>query len=197
MPDFLPEDLTSSSSPPPVNPITTATDATSDPSPRTPSASFGVSDGANSRWSIEQLGANPYGMYSIDTSYETWTGFMGMPVAAPQPADQEIIQVCQGYTKKVVQWTCERLDARPILPHWDTGNANEVLKYRRILPASTTLTIDSKQVWRVSGTYVYELKRAVDDTSRYFCGAPPFDTSPSSLQVIDGSLFSRQILNAV
>lgn len=148
-----------------------------------------------SKFSSEQLGQNPYGMYIIDTKYDTHTGIIGLPVADGS-GEQDIISVHDGKTTKIVKWSCERIGAKPILPHWDTGNDNEVCVRRPIQVCSTMLTIDSREVWRAEGCYVYELRKRVDEPDKFYCGAPPFSKAPSAIQVIGGESFSKDILRA-
>lgn len=146
-------------------------------------------------FSLEQLGEHPYGVYMIDTRYTTDLGIIGCQVAAIG-APAKLIAVGGGISHKVVRWTVERLGEKPILPHWDTGNSNEVCKKHDEITASTILTPDGRKVWRFSGLYLYVLSMPVKEGHKYYCGAPPFDTSPASLQYIDGNTFSREILRA-
>lgn len=146
-------------------------------------------------FTAEQLGISPYGLYLIDTRYETDRGLVGCPVADGGDT-VDIIAVHDGISHKIVKWTCERIGEKPILPHWDTGNDNERCKKNEVITHSTIRTPDGRKIWKFSGLYVYILKKRVSDSQKHYCGAPPFDTSPAALQYIDGSLFSKEILKA-
>lgn len=140
-----------------------------------------------------QQGPAPFFQYRLDVKYEVFTGIIQVPVAAPAPRCSEIIRVHQPYGTKVVKWTCERVGAQPICPHWDTGNANEVLTYRYVQPTYAALSPDGGvQVWRVSGLYVYALCCPLGDDSGFFIGTLPTDIA--GVEIIGAQQFSRTIL---
>lgn len=138
---------------------------------------------------------SPYTIYAIDTDYEWDMGYGQMPTGGADGSASAVVKTHAEVAQKVVFWTCERVGAKPVLPHWDTGNANEILAYKRISPVSHLLTYAGKQVWRVNGIYLYFLSRPVDGAPLP-TGAPPPSSYTYDLLLLDGSLFSRAILRS-
>lgn len=185
-------------SPGPVVPVQAATPDTVGSLASLDPAASGIEAAPSDLWSAEQSGSTPYNEYLIDTSYETDSGIRQMPLASNGGGPScAFVQIHAEVTRKKVQWTAERIGAAPTCPHWDTGNANEVLLSRKIKPCSTFVMPDSMtQVWRVEGVYVYGLKVATGEGDRLFAGAIPVCTLAASTQSISGTNFSKEILRA-
>lgn len=191
------EDLTAGV-PTPLPPVAIVADSTATISADalTPDS---VSYSGPSKWSTDQQGSNYYTRYKITTKMDTNFGVVQMPVARSTGATQSaIVQLTSPYSRKTVEWYAERIGAKPILPHWNTGNSNEIVAFTTIGVYSTTIMPDGMtELWSCSGLYIYHLITPVTSPARYFCGTVPASNLPSSLQVIDGSLFSTAILAAV
>lgn len=141
-----------------------------------------------------QLESAPYTQYLIDSKYEWHEGVIQIPQAGPAGSPSVMVKVHEAYGTRVIKWTAERIREKPILPYWDTGNVNEVLTYKNITPASVALSLRGEKIFRVSGLYIYALKRPPSKEDRLFSGKIPPDPDPISLTAIDGSLYSITIL---
>ncbi len=121
-----------------------------------------------------------YTFYAIHTTYQTDLGLQAAPSTAPRavtttgttnsqgqsttqttnpegPDLNNIVRVRRPITTKTVSWTAQRLTAKPLLPHWNTGSSNEKLLSRTISARNPLQGLNSK-VWEVSGVYVYAFK---------------------------------------
>lgn len=116
-----------------------------------------------------------YTFYAITTIYQTDLGIQAAPSTAPMatvqtggsqggvvtqaggPDQNNIVRVRRPITTKTVTWTAQRINCKPILPHWNTGTTNEKLLYRTISARNPLQSINQK-TWEVSGVYVYAFK---------------------------------------
>lgn len=196
-PNLLAEDMGDGSQEPgsgdPISASSTPAITVSGSDPTT--ISFSDSPG-DSLFSTEQLSISPYSQYLIDVKYICTSGIIQTGVGSPG-AECEFIGVTGGLARKVVHWTAERIGAKPVLPHWETDNPNEPWLTKEIQPASVVLTPDSRQVYRVSGTYTYGLKRNLGEQDKLYSGSVPVDKLAASTQYIDGSQFSKEVVPSV
>ena len=113
----------------------------------------------------------PYKQYLIDTVYETDEGIRVLPTS--QAAGSAIkVRVGLPLTIKIVTFTMERHGKKPKIPHWNTGNANEVLEKRRI-QVCNPLQLPDRKAWRVEGTYTYKLLVPLTEDDILCCGTTP------------------------
>jgi hypothetical protein len=138
-----------------------------------------------------QLGLTFYNQWAMDTSYETDMGTRGVPT----DGNSEIVKLHEPYTKKTVKWTAERNGEWPVLPHWDTGNPNEVLRYRRIVPANPLLGANH-YVYRVSGEYRYDLIVALGEKSDMPAGHSPADLATTGLTTLTPDQFDKTLVSS-
>ena len=135
--------------------------------------------------------------YTIDTYYDWDYGLVKVPMAAPDGMAARIVKTHAQTGRKTVVWTTERDMGRPVCPHWDTGNPNEVLVFKRIIPANALFNVDGRPIWRITGMYIYELLLPLDldKGDSMVAGYMPYD--PWSTQMYwDGNLFDKRFLSA-
>jgi hypothetical protein len=138
------------------------------------SALSGALPASTGVWSPAQLEAE-YTYYEIHTSYSTdlglvvspmtaasvtttQSGSQAPPVTTQNPDENMIVRTRRPCTIKTVSWSAQRLFIKPLLPHWNTGNANEKLLSRTI-SARNPLQSHQHKIWEVSGVYVYAFKK--------------------------------------
>ena len=104
-----------------------------------------------------QATLDSYSEYEIEKDYEIFEGISASPVAGSS-GSQRLLRLNAPYGQLSIQWTAHRRGFPPVLPHWDTGNANEVLVYRRIKPLSPKIIPGGEMfLFRVWGYYRYNL----------------------------------------
>lgn len=139
-----------------------------------------------------------YRKFEVQVAYVTKMGKMALPVAGPEPQNQEIVQLAAPFTYKVVYWVVRRYNAKPVLPHWDTGNSNEVLIYRLIgAPTPTVLNDAARFLWSVEGLYIYALKRSVTDAVTLSTGTVSALQQPASAFGIEPYQFDHTLLQSI
>lgn len=118
-------------------------------------------DGAAQWMSAGYLEAE-YTFYAIQTTYETDLGLQAAPSTASRPAaavdENQIVRGRRPITFKIVTWTAQRLYAKPMLPHWNTGTPNEKL-LKRTISARNPLQSLNHKTWEVTGQYTYAFKK--------------------------------------
>lgn len=138
-----------------------------------------------------------YDRYDVDTSYQEFEGKLQLPIADAD-SDPRIVRVHAPYTLKVVRWEIETvcpLGVKPTLPHWDTGDSDDVLCYKRIWPQAPTITPGGNGwIWRVKGEYRYYRKTANES---FPVGATPLSIVSAGNFVLTEDDFSEDILDAV
>src|SRR4051812_30135151 len=72
--------------------------------------------------------------YKVDVKYVWSPGVMQMPVAGPDGTPARVVKKHAMVCKKIVDWTAERFNTWPVLPHWDSGSTNEVLTHAEATP---------------------------------------------------------------
>ncbi len=147
--------------------------------------------------SKDQTGRAWYTQYLVDPSYEVDNGVMMIPVAGPPGTPPKIVRKYAPCMRKTVEWTAERKGLQPTIPHWDTGNPQEIPAYRNIMPVSPLLLNDTEHAWRAAGTYVYFLSVAPDPlNATYAAGANPADITTPEQNVFNVSQFSKIYLRS-
>lgn len=141
--------------------------------------------------------AYAYDVFTQDISYKTMAGLLQLPLAGPPGTGARVVRVHAPYTRKVVKWAIQTVlpqGVRPVLPHWDTGDPNEVLCYRVVRPQTPLLTTAGTDYqWRVEGEYHYHLLGTADVFST---GTTPMGVEPpESFTLYEGD-FSRELLRS-
>ncbi len=96
----------------------------------------------------------------IDVSYEDFSGNYICPRTYPEAAP-EILNVHAPYSTRVVKFTVERVGAPPFIPSPVPTSYNEVLLYRKTIPAAPVIAPDGNRVYRVSGLYIFGITQAM------------------------------------
>lgn len=134
--------------------------------------------------------------YVIETSYTNNTGIIALPYAAPDGTGQAVVKTAAASMFKVVRWTVRRHGRQPVLPHWDTGNGNDVLIRKSVWTNNPLPDNDMKNIWTVSGEYVYAMRYGQSLNIGLVCGWIPYG-NPGQF-ILDGALFDSTILkNAI
>lgn len=124
----------------------------------------------------------PYSQYLIDTTYFTDTGMRVISTCSLDPTVlvlHSAIRVSQPITTKIIIWTVERMFLTPNIPSADTKNKNEILISKSITPANPLQHANGK-VFRISGTYVYRLLKALTENDVFPAGTTPAETDSAN-----------------
>lgn len=153
------------------------------------------------------LSAN-YTYAIIRTSYETDDGVrVGSKAAASGVPGQSsrssnvVVRVRNPRTIKTVSWTVQRMYVKPVLPHWDTGNPNEILLSKTISIQNPSLGI-YQRIWSASGVYTYAFAKepfvTVNGVERLILvnGVPPTEDAKTALYSYDQGDFDFRQLDA-
>ncbi len=152
---------------------------------------------AGDRTSDEQASASFYPVFQIQTWIVGDVGLMQMPVAGALGSPARVVRKSAPFTKKIVYWKAQRLGEKPTLPHWDTGNSNEVLARFLFCPmAPYNLLGGSQFLWICEGLYIYWLSNTPCFTDDFYTGIMPlYDATVEELK-IQGYEFSRELLTS-
>ena len=138
-----------------------------------------------------------YDIYTVETPYRTMRGTLQLPAAGSPATAAQIVRVHAPYRIKIITWVVQTvcpIGVKPVLPHWDTGNPNEVLCYDDVQPQTPILTPGGNAfTWRVEGEYHYLLQLP---SNSFGSGGTPFCNLPAELFGLDESNFSRDILRS-
>lgn len=140
-----------------------------------------------------------YTVYTIDTEYVEDTGLRVLASGGIDGTQNQgtVTRIHRGMTRKVVKWVAERINKMPILPSKNTQNPNEVLISSLIYPANPVQgAIGIQKLYRVSGVYVYDLVKPMDENSIYPMGTTPGEMDVSADHNITPQNFSPDVLDA-
>lgn len=142
-----------------------------------------------------------YKQYLIDTKYVLDTGVSVQRVTG-DPDDETTptnVKTRTGFATmlKIVNWTIERDNNKPIAPDPDTGDPNEILVESTIYPAIPLENLTS-MTWRISGIYVYQLLTAktVSRGSKFPAGKSAAEKRLGSANYYGQCDFSKTILDS-
>lgn len=147
------------------------------------------------KYSAEQLGPNCYNHYTIRSSVVTFEGILQLPIAAlPGTLPAKIVRVHAPYTRKTVQWTVRRLGDKPTLPYPDTGDPNEQLAYKEIIPLSPVIQPGGDEYLHVvEGTYIFFRQMAPSNLDTQPPATPVTNDPPEVFTYLDFK-FNRTLL---
>lgn len=103
----------------------------------------------------EMLGPNYYPDSRFDGRIDWDMGLLIMPLAGSPGDSPVVIQVHSPITYRAVEWTVSRKGQRPALPSSSTGNDNELVLSKSIIPVTPLLTANNQRIYRTSGRYEY------------------------------------------
>lgn len=161
------------------------------PSLLPPGGTLPISD-FNSQWYNHLYDYGEVTNYIIETSYSHSTGIIGVPYAAPDGTGQAIVKVSAASMRKIVRWMAQHIGKQPVLPHWITENGNDVLVSKTIVPINPQPDADMRNIWRVSGEYVYLLRTPQPAEQGLVTGWIPYG-NPGQF-IVEGSTFDPSIL---
>lgn len=160
-----------------------------------PSADVAVDPGPTPEITAEQAGGSWYSDARLDGRIEHYYGTLQLPVAKAG-APPAIVQTHAPYATRAVNWTVERVGARPAIPHIDSNNPAEVPLYRSISPTTPAMDVDGMRIYRTNGRYVWAYAITPGSQDRLPAGVAPFDAGPSSLNDIQPGDFDRRLLDS-
>ena len=111
--------------------------------------------------------------------------------------DQEFLTLAKPSQRKVVVWTAERVGAPPIVPNSKPVDPNLVLiDAGNVQLAEPSLLVDgSTRSYRVSGRYVYGLKKCLKPSDPLPFPAPPWQATTYGDDVLTADCFSDGIID--
>lgn len=138
-----------------------------------------------------------YTDYRIDVSILTDDHTIQLPIASRgSKARSRIIRTAAPTSKKIVQWTAERIEDDPLVPHPISLDPNEVLHKWRLDPVTPIPAADGvNMIYRISGEYTYLLQDAVEPGQAVTVGAQPNLRTSADERFIPASAFSQAIMN--
>ncbi len=155
-------------------------------------APVGVSGEA---FTVDHLSQGFYGSYLIDSHYANRTGLDVLPIGQVDGVNV-VTKTQNATTEKVVFWTCERVNAHPLLPALLTSDPNEIPIVQEILFANCLQMLNNQTVWKVSGVNKYKLLQAKNSSSTYPIGTTPAEVAPASTRFYGPLDFSTAIIDA-
>jgi hypothetical protein len=128
-----------------------------------------------------QAGLAPYTQPLYEVRYEY---FPGIAVMQPMNADGpgEVVRLHSPGWTAVLEFSVERENLAPEVPHPDVGDPNWVLTYASVQPAAPLDGPDGQRAWRLSGRYVYSLLNGLQGAGSGLSAWGPFPstTHPAS-----------------
>lgn len=149
--------------------------------------------------SAAQQDGRAYHHYAIRQHHVTHSGLMQLPTAGPVGTPARIVRVHAPYSIKVVTWVvmvhCLQGE-KPVLPHWDTLDPNEVCTLAEVRVDAPAIRSGGEVfLWRASGEYHYASGYA--GRSVISGGATPAAVlPPESFGLTEGD-FSKEFLRSV
>lgn len=139
-----------------------------------------------------------YDIYTVEVSFRGSSGTLQLPVADEPDTPADIVRTHAPYKTKVVKWVVQTvcpIGMKPTLPHWDTGDPNEVCCYQDIQPQAPVLTSGGNAfIWRVEGEYHYQMRSA--NLALYPAGACPNSVLSAENFTLTEADFSKDVLRS-
>lgn len=150
-------------------------------------------------WATVQTEGASYNRYNIRQHLVTNYGLMQLPTAGPVGTPARIVRVHAPCSSKVVTWVIERLcevGEKPVLPHWDTLDSNEVCIMGEVRIDAPVLQMNgSVFLWHVAGEYHYASGYA--GRIQASGGTSPAITLPPEAFGINEGDFSKDYIRSV
>ncbi len=139
----------------------------------------------------------PYKDFTFDIEYVEETGRDVAPVAGDGTQPGVAYRYHNGAMLMRVKWSTERDNAKPVVPHYDTGDPNNIRVESIIYPAMPLQGI-GRVTYRISGMFVYKLiiPKTLERGSIYPCGSSPAENRPSSANFYGPLDFSKALFDA-
>lgn len=135
--------------------------------------------------------------YDVRTFYQTEYGVAVMPIAATSGPARPI-RVHAPYMTKIIAWEVYRYGTykeRPVLPHWNTADPNDVLIRSLIICTAPKLQYGAvKMLWHCAGFYEYLCYAAMIDGDIRQVAALPIATLTAQQLNAQGYTFDQNIL---
>jgi len=136
-----------------------------------------------------------YADFKVTTYWITDCGVVQLPVAAAPPQNCRIVRHSAPSAQKVVAWEAWRLIDKPALPHWNTGNPNEVLaKHLIVTHSPVPMPGGAGLMWHAEGMYVYYLYATPREGDAYASAATPLFDYQAELLRMEGFQFDETLL---
>ena len=160
-----------------------------DPRPSTPPSFLGptVSDTGPTLDSLrDRTGLPGLIAWGCQVTYSTDQGLAWSPVAGgPGQRQVAIWRTHTGFTVKTVDYAAQAVGGKPEIPSPDTGSGNEVLVHHVESAGFPAVIPESgKQVWAVTGKYIYILQQKPDPTDTLGIGSTPLSTLSPALNTL-------------
>jgi hypothetical protein len=127
-------------------------------------------------------------------------GLTGMPVAGAlelRGPTMRMVRTCAPFGFKIITWTSGCVGGEPLVPHPDTGSANDVFTAFVLATGMPGNTVDGAQILVTAGQYLYTLQSpftpGVDPLTR---GTSPFVSTPAGMNWVDPSNFVKYLIGA-
>lgn len=145
------------------------------------------------------LDGRAYSRYNIRQQVATKSGLYQMPAAGPVGTPARIVRLHAPVSSKIVTWVIERLclsGEKPLLPHWDTEDANEVCIYAEVRIDSPIIQPGGYLfLWRVAGEYHY-VSASAGRTAIGGGATPACIFSPQNFGIGEGD-FSKEFIRSI
>lgn len=149
-------------------------------------------------FSSQQSIGEGYNRYNIRQHFLSNTGLFQLPTAGPVGTPARIVRLHAPTSIKVITWVVEMdcpVGQKPVLPHWDTGDVNEVFIRGQVVLDSPNIRANGEMfLWRATGEYHYV--SALAGREAITGGAAPSISLPPAAFDLNYGDFSRDFLRA-
>lgn len=149
-------------------------------------------------FSQQQLTGFGYNRYNIRQHFLSATGLFQLPTAGPVGTPARIVRLHAPTSMKIITWVVEmecEIGQKPVLPHWDTGDVNEVFVKGEVEVDSPNIRANGQIFhWRAKGEYHYV--SALAGREAITGGAAPSISLPPAAFDLNYGDFSRDFLRA-
>ncbi len=149
-------------------------------------------------FSSQQSSGVGYNRYNIRQYLLSNTGLFQLPTGGPVGSPARIVRLHAPTSSKVITWVVEMdclIGQKPTLPHWDTGDVNEVFIRGQVTVESPTIRSNGQLfLWRAKGEYHYA--SALAGRLAVNGGATPAISLPPAAFDLNYGDFSRDFLRA-
>lgn len=153
----------------------------------------------NGYFSSQQSDGRGYNRYNLRQHFASQSGLVQLPTGGPVGSPARIVRLCAPTSFKVITWVVEmdcEIGQRPVLPHWETSDPNEVfIRGEVVLDSPNIRSSGGIFQWRAKGEYHYA--SALAGRSLVSGGAAPSITLPPGAFNIGPGDFSRDFLASV
>lgn len=121
--------------------------------------------------------------FETKTFYITDNGTIQIPLASDDRSESKIVKTSAKFTKKIVMWEAEKIGGIPDIPS-PSENSNEFLDETVIGTVTPMFMPDGiTKVYTLTGKYVYNLKKPVDENRDIEIPSNPIDKLSRSTKI--------------